>query len=244
MNTTLALGSTFALGALHALEPGHGKSFLAAYTLGGKLKLKHVLALGGSMLISHFLLLVIIAFALQWAFSHLDDASIMAILRWVVPVAIIGFGAFLFWKGWTQKEDEHNCGCAHHHHDHNHEGHHHHEHKKHNHLAATEADTGWRSAAFVGMLTGFIPCPTAIVPVMLSGATSNFSQALFYLFVYVLGMSLVLMSLVISFYFAKDFLSSRFDNWSKKINPQLISAVLVLTVGVVYLAYQIIGHSH
>ena len=42
MNTSVAFSSSFLLGALHALEPSHDKSFLAAYTIGKKIDKKHI----------------------------------------------------------------------------------------------------------------------------------------------------------------------------------------------------------
>ena len=38
--------SAFVLGALHALEPGHGKSFMAAFVMGTNAKLKDAILLG------------------------------------------------------------------------------------------------------------------------------------------------------------------------------------------------------
>lgn len=38
--------TAFFLGALHALEPGHGKSAIAAYAVGYRSSLRHVLVLG------------------------------------------------------------------------------------------------------------------------------------------------------------------------------------------------------
>ena len=53
--------SIFLLGCLHALEPGHGKTFLLAYTIGGKLDFQKILLLTASLLVSHFVVLSIIA---------------------------------------------------------------------------------------------------------------------------------------------------------------------------------------
>ena len=61
MTDSLTITSIFLLGCLHALEPGHGKTFLLAYTIGGKLDLRKILLLTASLLVSHFGVLAAIA---------------------------------------------------------------------------------------------------------------------------------------------------------------------------------------
>ena len=55
MGDSLTITSIFLLGCLHALEPGHGKTFLLAYTVGGKLDFQKITLLTLSLLVSHFL---------------------------------------------------------------------------------------------------------------------------------------------------------------------------------------------
>ena len=45
MTESFTFASIFFLGCLHALEPGHGKTFLLAYTIGQKLDLKKISSL-------------------------------------------------------------------------------------------------------------------------------------------------------------------------------------------------------
>ena len=61
MSESLTITSIFMLGCLHALEPGHGKTFLLAYTIGDELNLQKIILLTASLLLSHFFVLSIIA---------------------------------------------------------------------------------------------------------------------------------------------------------------------------------------
>ena len=61
MVDSLTLSSIFFLGCIHAFEPGHGKSFLMAYTVSGKLNLKKSFLLSISLIISHLFILTIIS---------------------------------------------------------------------------------------------------------------------------------------------------------------------------------------
>ena len=61
MTDSLTITSVFLLGCFHALEPGHGKTFLLAYTLGGRLDFRKIMLLTTSLLISHFVVLAMIS---------------------------------------------------------------------------------------------------------------------------------------------------------------------------------------
>lgn len=58
----LFMASAFILGALHALEPGHGKSVMAIFVMGTDADLKDALLLGLTIVISH--VAVVIAFGI------------------------------------------------------------------------------------------------------------------------------------------------------------------------------------
>ena len=71
MSESLTITSIFLLGCLHALEPGHGKTFLLAYTIGGKLDFQKILLLTASLLVSHFVVLSIIAIIFNLIISEI-----------------------------------------------------------------------------------------------------------------------------------------------------------------------------
>ena len=96
------------------------------------------------------------------------------------------------------------------------------------------------------MITGLLPCPTVLAPVMLS-ATSRFDSALLILFTYVLGMILVMGSLVVALFVARQTFSKQVDSLSQKVNLHTLSAVLIICVGAVYFGLHVLehsGHSH
>ena len=170
---------------MHALEPGHGKSFIASYMLGEKIKVRGLLSMLGTLLVSHFLLLTVLAVLVKYLFDGISQEYLLSIQEWAAPAIIFVFGGYLFWRSWrTRHLTEEDCSCglhdhshAHdhaldhdhthaHHHDHAHDHGHHHRHKK------------KRNPALVGMITGLIPCPSALAPVFLS-ATASFDNVLY-----------------------------------------------------------------
>ncbi|MGB1206992.1 MAG: sulfite exporter TauE/SafE family protein [Chitinophagales bacterium] len=229
MNTSVAFSSSFLLGALHALEPSHDKSFLAAYTIGKKIDKKHILTLCVSLMISHFTMLVLVAILLKYMFANVDSHFLYDLNSKFVPFAILIFGAYLLKKAFSSQKNKHkaSCSCSAH------------QDKK------EEKQTTTKKMALVGMIGGFIPCPTAIVPLMISGITDNFANALLYILVYVLGMSVVLGIMIVTFYYTQNYLLDRFKNLKTYLHSPFLSAILVIAVGLIYLGFNIfVGHAH
>jgi len=225
MNETLGIGTAFVLGMLHALEPGHGKAFIASYMVGEKLKLKNLFSMVGSMLVSHFLLLTILTLVVQLLFQNVDNAVVLEGMNWVAPVVVTGFGVYLFFR-YRSKGNEADCACGHDHgHDHSH-----------------SSNKKGQNPALVGAITGLLPCPTVLAPVMLS-ATAAFDSALMILFTYVLGMILVMGALVLALYMARQTFSKQVESFGKRVNLHVLSAVLIICVGVVYFSLHVLEHS-
>ncbi|NNC94751.1 MAG: hypothetical protein HKN92_04260 [Chitinophagales bacterium] len=218
MTSTIPLSTTFFLGALHSLEPGHGKSFLAAYMFGNKSNARHIVTMVGSLLISHFLFLTVIALTLQFAFKGIADETLLHTTSWLAPLIVIAFGLFLFTRYLKFKKHPQDCSCGH-------EEKHLHLHESHN----------LKKSAIAGAVGGLIPCPTAIATILFAGMTNHFQNVLFYILVYIVGMLLVYFLLVILFHFSKKYMQGRIDSLSNKIHPKLVSSILIMFIGVVYL---------
>ena len=120
--TALYFPAAVALGALHALEPGHAKTLTAAYLIGTKGTKRDAVLLGISVATTHSIVVIALSVTAllvgQKAFT--DQAT-----RWlqiISGVAVILLGAWMLWRRWPRKrkhkdtvEDQHD-----HHHDHDH----------------------------------------------------------------------------------------------------------------------------
>ena len=95
--------TTLGLGALHALEPGHGKAFLATYAIGNKIDRKKTFRIIVSMAISHSLLLMILAIVVPLFFPKIEESIHFFIL-------FIGFR--MFYKCLLKKEMNEKCSCG------------------------------------------------------------------------------------------------------------------------------------
>ncbi len=185
----LALATALALGAMHALAPGHGKTLMAAAAAaGGRNSVRDVLTLGASVTVTHTLGV----FALG-ALVAAGSAAAPSVVAWlgVASGALVAMaGAALVRRAWRrrgQPHHHHHHGHGHGHahgHDHTHdhgaahdrshthgEGHSHtdHGHKGHDHTHGHSHHShghdrrGLRGTLLLGFAGGMVPSPSAVV---------------------------------------------------------------------------------
>ena len=224
MGDSLTITSIFLLGCLHALEPGHGKTFLLAYTIGGKLDFQKIVLLTLSLLISHFFVLSIIAIIFNLILTEIANSFMHEFSHWLAPIIILSFGSFILGKAIYKIKHVHSDNCGHNH--------------------GTFEDTKIENPITVGILTGILPCASSVAVVMMTGMNPSMISIIRFILIYVLGIALVLFLMVLTFNFTKNIVMEKFNDLKININQELLSGCLILGVGFIYLAYNLAGHSH
>lgn len=163
MTGLLYIVSAFGLGALHALEPGHGKTMVAAYLIGSKGRPRDAILLGIVVTITHTLGVLLLALLTLTASAYFVPQQVEHALEVVSGILVLAVGLWLVWQRvlaarWEtfvhdlshrlnmvhahpvphgHSHDEHShSDHEHDHHDHSHEHHEHehgHSHDGHNH---------------------------------------------------------------------------------------------------------------
>jgi ABC-type nickel/cobalt efflux system permease component RcnA len=113
----LSLGLSFFLGALHALEPGHGKTAMFVYLLDGKRSFWHPVVMGLSTAFSHSVSLFAIAFGVHIAHhlisgDHNHEQQVSSVLQWISALLVVAVGGFLLVQAIRGRKVR--C-CGHHH---------------------------------------------------------------------------------------------------------------------------------
>ena len=224
MGDSLTITSIFFLGCLHALEPGHGKTFLLAYSIGGRLDFKKIALLTLSLLISHFFVLTVIAIIFNLILTEVASSFLHEFSHWIAPGIIISFGTYIVWKSIYKMRHVHSDDCGHNH--------------------GEFHDTNIENPITVGILTGILPCASSIAVVMMTGVTPSIISIISFILIYVLGIALVLFLIVLTFNFTKNIVIEKISSLKFNINHELLSGCLILTVGFIYLTYNFIGHTH
>ena len=224
MGESLTITSIFLLGCLHALEPGHGKTFLLAYTIGGKLDFQKISLLTMSLLISHFLVLSIIAIIFNLILTEVASSFLHDFSHWIAPGIIISFGSYIVVRSIYKMRHVHSDDCGHDH--------------------GKFKDTKIENPITVGLLTGMLPCASSLAVVMMTGMTPSMISIIRFILIYVLGIALILFLIVLTFNFTKNIVVEKISSLKFNINQELLSGCLILAVGFIYLTYNFVGHAH
>ena len=224
MSESLTITSIFMLGCLHALEPGHGKTFLLAYTIGGKLNFQKIILLTASLLISHFFVLSIIAILFNILLNEISNSFLHDFSHWIAPIIIILFGSYILIRSIYRERHTHNDDCGHDH--------------------GKFGDSKIENPITVGILTGLLPCASSIAVIVMTGMTPSIASIIRFIAIYVLGIALVLFIIVIAFNFTKNLIIQKLNKVDFKFNQEIMSGCLILLVGFIYLFHNWNGHIH
>ena len=224
MTESLTITSIFLLGCFHALEPGHGKTFLLAYTVGGKLDFQKILLLTASLLMSHFVVLSLIAIIFNLIMSEIASAFLHDFSHWLAPGIVITFGSYILIRGIYKIRHIHSDDCGH-------------EHGK-------FKDSTIENPVTVGLLTGMLPCASSLAVVMMTGMTPSLISIIRFIMIYVLGIALVLFLIVTTFNFTKNIVVEKLNRIQFNFNHEIVSGCLILAVGFIYLGYNLVDHIH
>ena len=244
MVSILNSGTAFVLGAMHALEPGHGKTAMASYTLGNRNAKNHLFTLVFSMAFSHTFMLLAIGFVVSYFFPLFNSEKAEHILGIISPFILMSIGGYMLYK---IKNNKHVCasGCTHHHH------------KslpvkksinvnslKLNMAAVNSPTHTHKTTALIGILSGLIPCPSAIAAFFMAGPTGSFANSFGYVIIYVFGFVIVMFLLAIIFSFIGKKLTQKQEKYPIFNKMDLISAYLIIVVGMGYFVYNLFFHQH
>ena len=224
MTDSLTITSIFLLGCLHALEPGHGKTFLLAYTVGGRLDLRKIMLLTASLIFSHFIILSIIAIIFNLIIAEIANTLLHDFSHWLAPGIVITFGSYILIRGIYKARHTHTDDCGH-------------EHGKFN-VSTIE------NPITVGILTGMLPCASSLAVVMITGMTPSLISIIRFVTIYVLGIALILFLIVLTFNYTKNIILGKLSQVKFNFNQEIISGCLILIVGIVYLGYNWVDHVH
>jgi nickel/cobalt transporter (NicO) family protein len=252
-----ALVIALALGALHALTPGHGKTVVAAYLVGSRGTIWHAIVLGSVVTLTHTGSVFLLGILTLAASQYILPTTIIPWLEVLSGVLILGLGLYLLWQRfqyWLRSRTASFAPAAV-------PGgvgsrkysltpspaprkisgsvkvehltadtHHHGDGKVHSH-AVPEALT-WRSLIALGVSGGLVPCPDAIAILLVAVAINRILLGLALIVSFSFGLALILIVIGLLM------VSSRrlFDRFSflDKVAPvmPIVSALIVLALGI------------
>ena len=245
-----ALALALFLGAAHGLEPGHGKTIVAAYLIGSRGTVGNALFLGGIVTFTHTFSVILLGLVALFASQYILPEQIFPYLGTASGLLIIGLGTWLLvnhlrGRGFGHSHEEEHRGHHDHsheeehhgHHDHSHEeehhGHHDHSHEEehHGHSHETPSKVTLGSLLTLGISGGIVPCPGALVILLLAVALHRIAFGLLLLVAFSVGLAAILIAIGVLIVKARP-LVERFSGdgrWIQRL--PIASAVVIIVVG-------------
>ncbi len=121
----------FGLGAMHAFEPGHGKTMVAAYLVGSRGTPKHAVLLGLMTTFTHTISVFLLGFVTIFLSRYIMPEKMTKVLGVISGLSIVSIGALMLYKRSKAMMGAHSHvhhGHSHDHHEHSHEHGHSHDH--------------------------------------------------------------------------------------------------------------------
>jgi nickel/cobalt transporter (NicO) family protein len=230
------IGLSFWFGALHALEPGHGKTMVAAYLVGAKGTPKHAALLGGMVTFTHTISVFILGLVTMFLSRYIMPDRISRVLGIVSGLSIVWIGAMLLWRRWRKLAHDraHQTEAHHHHgqsHTHTHLTHTHDDGHTHSHVP--EGDISMGSLMALGASGGLVPCPSALILLLSAISIGRVGLGMVLLLAFSLGLAIVLTVTGMFVLYAKNLFPKhkRNDNAFFRVMP-VVSAAAILLIGV------------
>jgi ABC-type nickel/cobalt efflux system permease component RcnA len=215
----IALTVAVGLGAFHALEPGHGKTLVAAYLVGSRGTVKHAFLLGLIVTAAHTAGVYLLGAVTLYASRYIVPEQLYPWLGVVSGVMITSLGAVLLVRRYRDKDGLSN---HHHHHrrDHSHcsddHDHHHHHPSHHNHSHdhghthqhhSLNRQVSLRELLTLGISGGIVPCPAALVVLLSAVSMQRIGFGLLLIVAFSIGLAAVLIAIGLLMVYAREFMS-------------------------------------
>ena len=219
------------LGALHALEPGHGKTMMAVFLAGSRGTVGNAVSMGLVVTITHTSLVLLLAGLTVAAAGVLPMEEIQHGLGIAAAGMLVAMGLWLIWSRGRQVSGHaphgHHGGPDHHH-DHGHTHGHDHPH----------GESGMRAGEVLtmGVSAGMVPCPGAMAVYLLGLSTGQYLLGLVTVGAFSVGLAATLVVLGVAVVWARDrwlpqaAAESRFARFAP-----LATAIIVTLLGCVLL---------
>jgi ABC-type nickel/cobalt efflux system permease component RcnA len=193
----------FGLGALHALEPGHGKTIVAAYLVGSRGTARHALLLGLIVTVSHTAGVFALGAITLYASRYIVPEQLYPWLGVFSGLTIAGLGGYMFLRRWSglDLDHSHTAGQLH--------GHWFSSSKRT--AVSPEPEEPAKPISLyqlfaLGITGGIIPCPAALVVLLSAFALHRIGLGFFLIIAFSLGLAAVLIGFGMLMVYGRRFL--------------------------------------
>jgi ABC-type nickel/cobalt efflux system permease component RcnA len=213
-----------AMGAGHALSPGHGKTVMAAYLIGERGTYLHAVVLGLVVTITHTWSIVLFGSGILYAGEHIVPESVEFWSGLLSGAIILLLGAFLFIQRYrtfvlATGAGGHHPGAM----DHGH---------SHGPPPESPGPASYRNILWLGISGGIVPCPAALIVLLLAIKADRLGYGLGLILAFSAGLAAVLVVIGIAIVRAGGAVRKRFgERQTLLLALPVFSSILITLLG-------------
>lgn len=222
MTESLSILAAMGLGALHAMEPGHGKSVLSAYIISIRAKALQAVLLGLISSAAHALSILVLASLAAWSVQSLAPDRLIQWLGGLSGLLIICIGIsrivrlsaprIVTVRKWTGGDIQETA------------------HRHRFHVHGDHPPATLKQFLTIGLTTGILPCPSAMTILLAAVGSHHFLAGIQLVFAFSIGgaLTMALLGYVVSKMGAAF---ARTDSPGALRGTAYLSAVLIVVLG-------------
>lgn len=226
MQLIYAVPAAMGLGALHSLEPGHGKGIISAYLISTRGKTTDAVLLGFITAAAHTVSILLLAFVAASSIQAFVPDDLFLTIELGSGLVVMFIGVRMTYQKLHPPVvvvrtigHDHSETCGHHHH-----GHHHH--------GQGHEVPGSRWQLFsVGFFSGLIPCPSALAILLSAIGVHHVAIGMGLVAAFSTGMAITMCTIGVLVVQAEDSIH-HLERWRVVEVLTTVSAIIVLLLGV------------
>jgi nickel/cobalt transporter (NicO) family protein len=210
------------LGALHSLEPGHGKGVITAYLISSGAHVKDAILLGLVSAIAHTLSIVFLAWVTSSAIQIFVPQNLSHLLQLLSGLIITIIGVRMIYQKIYPPiivlgtvGHRHSETCTHHH----------------SHYNANKTPTSLSRLFSLGFFTGMIPCPSALTILLTAISAGQVSIGLALVSSFSLGSAIAMSTIGVLVVRAGESIK-QLEKWRIIDTLTFLSSTLIVCIGV------------
>ncbi len=231
----LTLLIAIGLGALHALEPGHGKTLLAVSLVGARATTRQAVSLAFALTLAHTVGVLAIGVALVFAAKWIVPENVYPWITLFSGIVVACMGATALARSIRRRRGERHAHPGHEHFDEGHAHGHAHPHAS-DRLTADHERLSFRSVLLLAMSGNIAPCPAALVVLLAALTLHEVGYGLAVVVAFSIGLAGVLTGLGLALVRSADWLAKRPSFDKLAAYAPLASACIIAIIGSAMLA--------
>lgn len=224
MDLMYTLPAVIGLGALHSLEPGHGKGVITAYLISSGAKIKDAIGIGLIAALAHTLSITLIAVSASSAVKVIVPENLIHWFQLISGIVVIYIGLNILTQRFfdyyeakqTQNKADESHVCS--------------SHCNHHHIEPHSAPSSRSNLFLTGFFTGIVPCPSALAILLAAVSADKIPLGVGLVGAFSIGGAITMVTIAV-FVVRASHTMKKLERWQVVNRLATVSSFLIIFLG-------------